>query len=554
MAHEAVTMRLPSVFISYSHADNAAPREQVAKLESHLRLRKLAVARDDSMLQAGDDWEEQLEPAATSADVFVACVSDKFLHSDDCLKELAQAQASKRRIVPVLIRTVTLEESGLDKKHIANPGRPLELAADLDAVCDDIATKVAEVARQERDQALRQAVQLPASDGVAAARAQLRSGALQAAWRTLMELLQGPLQQEVLALYDLAHAKQKTVSERQELASALARIASRAAASDQGAVSQRLQSDTPVMEVRGVEKQLGTRNGFTLSLLGEAIELRAGEVLGVLGANGSGKSTFLRVAAGRLAVDTGNVIHRCRHSLRELNHEQVHARTEFVGYGSQMWFGRLRRHAQLFSCMRVNDPKDVLKLVDGAIDRMGLRDKAGAPWSQLSDGMRIRARLAMARCWWPDFLVLDEPLAPLDEVAQHVLLNDLRQLAASRGVAVVLSSQEVHKIEAMADKILVLGDGRALYYGRPDDLPTLHADVELELHCTHGSHDVESVLRQSGFAQVSVASGGVVLAPAFCRDGSCRCGHCRARKRRHPGAVDAGSHGDVFDAVRAQCG
>ncbi len=90
----------------------------------------------------------------------------------------------------------------------------------------------------------------------------------------------------------------------------------------------------------------------------------------------------------------------------------------------------------------------------------------------MSGGYRTRFELAKALISRPKLLILDEPLAPLDVLAQLLFLRDVKELAASKRqpLAVIISSQHLYEIEAVADKLVFLNDGVLEFYGRPEEI------------------------------------------------------------------------------------
>ena len=115
--------------------------------------------------------------------------------------------------------------------------------------------------------------------------------------------------------------------------------------------------------------------------------------------------------------------------------------------------------------------------VEWHLHRYGLLDYAGMSWAELSGGYRTRAQLARALLTRPKLLVLDEPLAYLDIVAQDIFLTDLRALCSDvgRGVPVLITSQHISEIEGIADEIVVLDEGRCRFSGPVSELD-VHAD------------------------------------------------------------------------------
>jgi ABC-2 type transport system ATP-binding protein len=106
------------------------------------------------------------------------------------------------------------------------------------------------------------------------------------------------------------------------------------------------------------------------------------------------------------------------------------------------------------------------------LHRFGLTEHRTKRASALSTGLRLRFEIARILLTDPDLIILDEPLANLDVVAQQNLLGDLQALAASvqRPRAIVISSQHIGEIEAISDRIIVLSGGAPLFVGYKDEI------------------------------------------------------------------------------------
>jgi ABC-2 type transport system ATP-binding protein len=106
------------------------------------------------------------------------------------------------------------------------------------------------------------------------------------------------------------------------------------------------------------------------------------------------------------------------------------------------------------------------------LHRFGLAAHAHKRATELSTGLRLRFEIARILMTNPDLIILDEPLANLDVVAQQALLFDLQMLAASvqQPRSILISSQHINEIEAIADRVIVLSQGQSLFVGRKDEI------------------------------------------------------------------------------------
>lgn len=193
------------------------------------------------------------------------------------------------------------------------------------------------------------------------------------------------------------------------------------------------------------------------------VELRTGEITGVVGENGNGKTTLLRQIAGLLDHDAGT-----------LSYPQApttpygrRASIAWIPQRSQRWYGTLLQNLRFTAAVHGITGADNEDRVLYTLHRLGLTRFKDLTWNQLSSGYKLRFELARMVVWHPRILVLDEPIANLDLQAQQLFLQDLRHLASSQRhpVSVILSSQQLHEIEAVADRIIFLKDGKPVYNG-----------------------------------------------------------------------------------------
>ena len=184
---------------------------------------------------------------------------------------------------------------------------------------------------------------------------------------------------------------------------------------------------------------------------GIGLELKAGEFVAIVGRSGCGKSTLLRTIAGLDAIDGGRVT---------------------VGNGVRKDEAPLR---MMFQEARLLPWKTVLENVAlglhggghpglhaaaGALAAVGLADRADAWPAQLSGGQRQRVALARALVHEPSLLLLDEPLGALDALTRIEMQQLIESLWRQRGFTAVLVTHDVQEAVALADRVLLIEEGR----------------------------------------------------------------------------------------------
>ena len=218
----------------------------------------------------------------------------------------------------------------------------------------------------------------------------------------------------------------------------------------------------PVFRSSGLLKQFSSR-GHRFGLGPINLELRTGSITGVVGENGNGKTTLLRQVAGLLDHDSGTL----DHPGRSTDPYAIRSTIAWIPQRNARWHGTLLQNLRFTAAVHGLKGAANARRVEQTLHRLGLTRFKDLTWSELSSGYKLRFELARMVVWRPRLLVLDEPIANLDLQAQQLFLQDLRHLASSRRhpVAVILSSQQLHEIEAVADTIVFLKNGQVAYSG-----------------------------------------------------------------------------------------
>ena len=246
---------------------------------------------------------------------------------------------------------------------------------------------------------------------------------------------------------------------------------------------------TPVVGLRGGAVAYDGRTAVS----GVDLVVRPGEVVAVLGANGSGKSTVVRAVVGLLPLAAGSL------ELFGTPRERFRDRPR-LGYVPQrggattgvpatvrevVATGRLARTG--WGRPGAADRR----AVDGAIETVGLGGRARDSVATLSGGQQQRVLIARALTCEPDLLVLDEPTAGVDLASQAALADTLRTLV-TRGTTVVLVAHELGPMHPLITRALTMSDGRVLHDGAPPEPDHLHVHDPEHAHPVHDVPDPTS--------------------------------------------------------------
>lgn len=231
-------------------------------------------------------------------------------------------------------------------------------------------------------------------------------------------------------------------------------------------------STEPVISLRGVHAELGSRP----VLRGIDLTVHHGEVVALLGANGSGKSTAVRSVIGQVPIVAGEVelFGTPRRRFRDW------ARVGYVPQRTTAASGVPATLTEVVSSGRLSRTrfgvfrKADREAVHRALDLVGMADRAKDSVDALSGGQHQRVLIARALAAEPELLILDEPMAGVDLGSQEVLARTLREQVA-KGTTVLLVLHELGPLEPLIDRAVVLRDGCVVHDGPPPKAVGQHA-------------------------------------------------------------------------------
>jgi ABC-2 type transport system ATP-binding protein len=212
--------------------------------------------------------------------------------------------------------------------------------------------------------------------------------------------------------------------------------------------------------------ELAKRYGSTTALAGLTMRVERGEVFGFLGPNGAGKTTAVKLLLG-LARPTGGSGRMLGAPLGD------RAARRRVGYLPELfryqpWMRArdvLRLHCQLAGIERARWRPEI----DGALETVGLADRAADRVGNFSKGMQQRLGLGVALLGQPEVVFLDEPTSALDPVGR-VAVRSIIAAARERGTTVFLNSHLLTEVERVCDRVAIVDRGRVVAQGRIDEL------------------------------------------------------------------------------------
>ena len=251
-------------------------------------------------------------------------------------------------------------------------------------------------------------------------------------------------------------------------------------------------SVTPVISASAVQKSWGDNIVFS-DLTADVLK----GVTGLLGSNGSGKTTFLGMLLGLHRPNAG--------SISVLGADPAHAGPELrelIGYSPEhhdlpadVAAQDLVRHvAQIHGLPR----REATTRSSDALWLVGLGEERARPIGTMSTGQKQRVKLAQAIAHSPALILLDEPTDGLDPVQRDDMLELIRRIGAEFDIDVLLSSHLLEEVERIADNVVILSNGTVRASGRIDDLRTGKGGVVAYVDAQ--AEEVATTLRTRGLA------------------------------------------------------
>lgn len=231
---------------------------------------------------------------------------------------------------------------------------------------------------------------------------------------------------------------------------------------------------TKLLRVKKLQKSYGKIHAVS----NITFDVKTGEIFALIGLNGAGKSTTLKIIAGLLSADTGEVwIDKLNIAKKpDLAREMISYLPEDSGaYKNLSGINYLKFMAGLYSKDKAEEQKFVERGVE--ISKLGdrLKEKAGT----YSKGMSRKLLLARAMMISPRLAILDEPTAGLDVVNSLTIRNTIKQMA-KEGMAVLLSSHNMLEIEYLSDRVAIIDSGKIHEIGTPEELKKKYNAKNLE--------------------------------------------------------------------------
>lgn len=224
-----------------------------------------------------------------------------------------------------------------------------------------------------------------------------------------------------------------------------------------------------ILDVRNIGKEY-RKSGFKVKDIN--FSLNDGQIIGLVGENGNGKTTLLRILAAELEPDKGIIEYSF---LKRKSQYDLKTKLIYIEQRIPKWRGTLMDNLCFVLPYYGIKGKDNYLWAELMIARLGLRPFRNHSWARISSGYRTRFELAKTLLRKPKILLLDEPLANLDIVSQQTILQDLKFMSRSISApfGMILSSQHIYEVEKVSDNIIFIKNGAPQYQ---DNQPKTETD------------------------------------------------------------------------------
>jgi branched-chain amino acid transport system ATP-binding protein len=234
-------------------------------------------------------------------------------------------------------------------------------------------------------------------------------------------------------------------------------------------------SGAPVLETRGLSKSFGGVRAVD----GVSLALPKGEIRALIGPNGAGKTTFFNMLTGQLQADAGQVLFKGQRLSglppwavwrRGISRTfQITATFATLTALENVQVARLS-HARRTYALLVRASRLEVEPARGLLEQVGLSSQAGRPAAVLAYGDLKKLELAMALANDPEVLLLDEPTAGMAPAERGALMALTARIARGRALTVLFTEHDMDVVFAVADRIMVLHQGRVIAEGKPAEV------------------------------------------------------------------------------------
>ena len=196
-----------------------------------------------------------------------------------------------------------------------------------------------------------------------------------------------------------------------------------------------------------------------------SFSIKKGEIVGYIGPNGAGKSTTIKILSGILIPDSGTVLIDKKVPWKDRKDYVSNIGVVF-GQRSQLWWDipAIDSFNLLRDIYKIEE-KEYQKRLEELVKLLNIEDIINIPVRQLSLGNRMKCEIVASLLHDPKILFLDEPTIGLDAVSKKIIRDFIKKINKEKKVTIILTTHDMLDIEALAKRIILIGEGKLLYDG-----------------------------------------------------------------------------------------
>lgn len=253
----------------------------------------------------------------------------------------------------------------------------------------------------------------------------------------------------------------------------------------------------PVLQVHHLRKEYPGKTPF-IAIDDISFELHKGEILGLLGPNGSGKTTTIQMLLGTLTATAGKIVYFGMDL--DSHRSEILKSVSFAStYTNLPWLLTLAENLEVFGYLYGFNRKESAKRFDPLLERFGIFEKRNQRMASLSAGQVTRVMLVKAFFIDPIVVLLDEPTASLDPDIANDICSFLLEQRNQRGVSILFSSHKMQEVMEICDRTIFLKHGRIIADDLPQKLAKSVSTYRLRLLIAEGLKKTIAIARQKGY-------------------------------------------------------
>lgn len=229
-----------------------------------------------------------------------------------------------------------------------------------------------------------------------------------------------------------------------------------------------------------------------------SFDLKKGEILGLLGPNGSGKTTTIQMLLGTLSNTSGKILYFGKDF--SLHRSEILQNVSFAStYTSLPWILTLKENLEVFGCLYGLTRKESAKRFDPLLERFGILDKKNHRVASLSAGQVTRLILVKAFFTDPKVVLLDEPTASLDPDIAGEICSFILEQRDKKGLSILFSSHKMNEVMEICDRAIFLKEGKIIANDLPKNLAKSVSAFRIRLVIADGLKRTTAVAKEQGF-------------------------------------------------------